>query len=348
MTPPTAHRRHEGVVLLVVLFFVLLLSSSIATFLRRVAVDAGVATNRDRARQAEALARGGVRLAQVLLLEDLRLRQGQSVPQVDSPHSVWGRVAGVDLIDDPDVSLVLDIEDAAARINLNGFLKQGTGGQGPGADPAKTALLAQLLAGVIAAMPGKSDEKRYDPAELAANLIDWVDADDVRQSGGPEDEPYLRRDPPYRPPNRPLLSVDELRMIDGFDGPLVEALRPYVTVFPLVGDAAINLNTAPPWVLAQIQVSPAASEARPLQEDDVKRILDARDAGMICSSNAQPGCTSLGDLFQNQTLQPAVTFTSSVFVVRARARVVDVERTVEAVIDRSKPSEMVRLAWRVD
>jgi general secretion pathway protein K len=342
---PSTARRREGVVLLVVLFFVLLLTSSIATFLRRVAVDAGVATNRDRARQAEALARGGVRLAQVLLLEDLRLQQGQGVPKVDSPHSVWARVAGVNLIDDPDVSLVLDIEDAGARINLNGFLKKGS------MDPQKRLLLGQFLAGVIAAMPGKSDEKRYDPAVLADNLIDWVDTDDVRQSGGPEDEPYQRRDPPYRSPNRPLLSVEELRLIDGFDGPLVEALRPYVTVFPLFppSDAlTINLNTAPPWVLAQIQVSPAVGESRPLQEDDVKRILDAREAGLICESNAQTGCTSAQDLFANQTIQPGPKFTSKIFVVRARARVFDVERTVEAVIDSSKASEMERLSWRVD
>jgi hypothetical protein len=39
---------------------------------------------------------------------------------------------------------------------------------------------------------------------------------------------------------------------------------------------------------------------------------------------------------------------SDVFVVRAVARVVDVERRVETVIDRSTPSQPLRLSWRVE
>jgi type II secretory pathway component PulK len=55
------------VVLLVVLFFALLLSASVVTFLRRSTVDSMIARNRDSAAQADALARGGVRLAEALL-----------------------------------------------------------------------------------------------------------------------------------------------------------------------------------------------------------------------------------------------------------------------------------------
>jgi type II secretory pathway component PulK len=335
-------RRERGVVLLVVLFFVLLLASSIATFLRHVAIDAGVATNRDRALEAEALARGGVRIAQALLLEDLRLGANGQPP--DSRHSVWARIAGVDLVDDPDVSLTLEVEDASARIDLNGFLKPDGS-----VDPAKSPFLRQLLANVIDAMPGRGEEKPYDPDELAANLLDWVDKDDVRQSGGAEDKPYAERTPPYGPPNRPLLSVDELRLVDGFDGRLVEALRPYVGVYPLVGGGGINLNTAPPWVLAQVQRGSAVGGFRPVDEELVKRILDAREKGLVCgSSNPVGGCVSVNDLFNGETPDPVPVYQSSVFRVRARARVADVERSVEAVIDRSKPSQPLRLSWRVD
>ena len=41
---------------------------------------------------------------------------------------------------------------------------------------------------------------------------------------------YQRRDPPQRAANTPLLSLDQLRVVEGFDTPLAEALRPYVTV----------------------------------------------------------------------------------------------------------------------
>ena len=341
-----SRKTERGVVLLVVLFFVLLLVSSIATFLRRVAIDAGVATNRDRALEAEALARGGVRLAQTLLLEDLRLgAAGGAAP--DSRHSIWARVAGVDLVDDPDVSLVLDIEDAAARINLNGFL----GNDGRVGD-ADRAFLQQLLANVIDAMPGRPADKAYDPAELADNLIDWIDKDDIRQSGGLESEVYRKRDPPVTPPNRPLLSVDELRLIEGFDGRLVEALRPYVGVYPLVGGNTIDPNTAPTWVLAQLTLGGAVgNDFRPIDEETVKRILEAREKGLVCTSAATQsnGCTTVQELFGGESQEPQVSAgNSSFFVVRAHARVVDVDRTIEAVIDRTKPSQPLRLSWRVD
>ncbi|HSJ96325.1 MAG TPA: hypothetical protein VLC53_04595, partial [Myxococcota bacterium] len=114
-TMPAA-RRERGVVLLLVLFYVLLLAATIATLQRRVAVDAGIAVNRDRALAAEALARGGVRLAQTLLLEDLRLDAGQPGP--DSLWDVWAR-AGLEPIfvdEESDQTLRLEIEDASARL----------------------------------------------------------------------------------------------------------------------------------------------------------------------------------------------------------------------------------------
>ena len=352
--------RECGVILFVVLFFVLLLASSIATFLRRAAVDASIATNRDRGLQAEALARGGVRLAQALLLEDLRLDGGAQPP--DTLRDAWARVAGLDLVDDPDVSLQLEIEDAAARLNLNALAGAGRstapagdgsprselGGRDAGADAADRVFLEQFLARVIEQMPGRPEEKPYDPAALVENLIDWVDADEVRQAGGPEDEVYQKRAPPYRAANRPLLSVDELRLVEGFDGRLVEALRPYVEVYPLTGAGGLNLNTAPSWVLAQLQRGTDVSGMRPVQEEDVRRVLDARAEGPLCSAEAQgEDCVPVTELFGGESLAPPVADRSRVFRIRAVARVVDIERSIETVIDRSTPSEPVRLSWRV-
>jgi type II secretory pathway component PulK len=328
-------------VLVMVLFFVLLLASAVATFLRRVAVDASAATNRDRAQQAEALARGGVRLGEVLLLEDLR-ETGGGAGQPDSLDAVWARVRDLDLVDDPDVDLHVRIEDAAARINLNGFLEEG-------AVPEEGRLyLEQLLAGVVAIMPGAPEEKRYDPALLAANLVDWVDADELTIDGGPEDELYARTDPPYFPRNLPLLSVDELRLVAGFDGPLVAALRPFVGVYPLAGGGGINLNTAPPWVLMQLLRGSEVSGLRPLEEDDVRRLVEARAEGVLCAGESQtPGCVPLAEIFGAETVRPEPVERSNVFTVTAVARVFDVERRIEAVVDRSDPQELARLSWRV-
>jgi len=335
-----AHSR-SGIVLVMVLFFVLLLASAMATFMRRVAVDAGIAINRDRAQQAESLARGGIRLAEAILLEDVRTKGGQAGP--DTRHDLWARAGDLDLIEDPDIDLHLRIEDAGARINLNGFLVDG-------AVPEKGRLyLQQLLAGVIAIMPGRPEELTYDPLELAANLVDWIDKDEVSADGAPEDERYQRRDPPYRAPNRPLLSVDELGLVEGFDGRLVEALTPFVGVYPLVGGSGVNLNTAPPWVLIQLQRGTEVSGTTPFDEKLVRRIVDAREEGPICGGAGAAGdCTPLAELLEGDEIAPLPTERSQVFVVTAVARVVDVERRIEAVIDRSAEGGPQRLSWRVN
>jgi general secretion pathway protein K len=170
----------------------------------------------------------------------------------------------------------------------------------------------------------------------------------VRQGGGGEDDVYQRMDPPYRAANRPLLSLDELRLVEGFDGALVEALRPYVTVYPLAGSGGVNPNTAPSWVLAQLTRGSDVSGMRPVEEEDVRRILDARDEGVVCSAaGAAADCTPAQELFDGETVSPPMLDRSNVFVVRAIARVVDVERRIEAVIDRSDPNAPLRLSWRV-
>ena len=84
-------------------------------------------------------------------------------------------------------------------------------------------------------MPGTADEKAYVPEELAHNLMDWIDVDDQRLEGGAEDDSYLAREPAYRAANTPLLAIDDLGLVEGFDPALVEALRPYVGVYPLAG-----------------------------------------------------------------------------------------------------------------
>ena len=63
-------RADRGMVLVAVIFFIALLVSGITTFLRRATLDGMIAKNRDLVARSEALARGGVRIATALLLQD--------------------------------------------------------------------------------------------------------------------------------------------------------------------------------------------------------------------------------------------------------------------------------------
>jgi general secretion pathway protein K len=327
----TPRRRDGGFILVVVLVFTLLLASSLAAFLRRATVDSMIVQHRDEAAEAEAAARGGVRLAITLLLED-RLQEVSSDFRSETLQDVWALASESEIPVGEGLSLKLRIEDAGARLNLNALLDEDKP-----ADWAEVYLTA-VLEHVIDEMAAREESKRYEPAKLARNLLDFIDADEIAIDGGREADAYARRDTPTTVPNRPLLSVDELRNVEGFDSALVRALTPYVTVFPWTKGTGINPNTAPPHVLALLYHG-TGGDFELAKEDEVKTLLTARDDGDIrCADDAPtPVCRKISEAVPD-TIVPAPTYSSDVFLVRAEARVGDVRRTIETVVDRSKPS----------
>jgi len=194
-----------------------------------------------------------------------------------------------------------------------------------------------------------AEKALYKQDELAADLIDWVDGDDIRQSGGSEDDYYQGQDPPYRAANRPLLSVEELALVEGFDGPLMEALRPYLTVFPYADGGGINPNTAPTWVLALLFHGTEVDGKRLAGEDLVADLRDAREEHTLCGEEGPTErCVLLTDLgIDPNTAFPAPTLWSNVFHVRAEARVGEIHRRLDVVIDRVDPLTPRLLSWRM-
>jgi general secretion pathway protein K len=326
-------------VLIAVIFFIALLVSGIATFLRRATLDGMIAQNRDLVSRSEALARGGVRLATALLLQD-RFDEVAIGFRSDSRSDLWARAGEIEIPVADGGRLRVSIEDAGSRLNLNGLLDaDGT------ADVDAESFLAVFLDKVIEEMPVSDEEKNYDSGELARSLVDYVDADDVEPRGDREDDYYQLQDPPYRAPNRPLLSVDELRLVEGFDVALVDAIRPYATVFPFAG-GGINPNTAPSHVLAALYHG-TSGDQRLADEETVRRILTLREGTILCDPSAQnPACTPIQEAGLD-AIYPPPTYTADLFQVRAEARYGQVRRTVEAVIDRSNPAEPLILSWRV-
>jgi len=321
-----------------VLLFVLLSVSGLATFLGVATLDRSSVYNRDLSARCEALARGGLRLATVLLLQD-RLDETRDGLRVESDQDLWQRATPV-VWETQEGTVQIRIEDAGARLDLNALFVDGAP-----RDSATEALLVALLDKVVHAMPERAGRQPYDSEKLARALMDYVDADDVSQTGSSEDEPYQRRSPGSGAANRPLLSVDELGLVAGFDRPLVEALRPYVGVYPLAGGNGINPNTAPPWVLALL-FHGTGGDFRLADEETVRHILDLRENGAIlCADEAEnPACTPLRDAVDGEVYPPP-TFSSDFFRVSVEARSGSVRRTLEAVVDRSDPKQVAVLSW---
>jgi general secretion pathway protein K len=103
--------------------------------------------------------------------------------------------------------------------------------------------------------------------ELAPALLDWIDADiNATFPDGAEDDVYLLAQPPYRAANRPLTSISELRLVQGYTPEVMAVLSPHVTALP--GQTAINVNTATAAVLQALHEQ--------LTESDVEALLTDR------------------------------------------------------------------------
>ncbi|WP_178863907.1 type II secretion system minor pseudopilin GspK [Thiomicrorhabdus cannonii] len=88
------------------------------------------------------------------------------------------------------------------------------------------------------------------PNPIADTVTDWVDSDEEPLPLGTESDVYLLKQPPYRTANQPLVVLDELKMLQGFEGLTAaqwQAVQTSATALPTV--TAINVNTADKTVL---------------------------------------------------------------------------------------------------
>ena len=348
-------RRESGIVLPLVLIIGMLLTAAIATFIRRAVVDKMVVDNRDAAAAAATLARGGVQLATAVLFHDQYEKELERIDGLEPGSTLddlWAKLRTTKLTTQWGGELRLRIEDSGARFNLNALVPSDPNPTASQASPEAEEFLVEFLRRVIDDRElEKKNKRRYDERELARNLLDYIDADDVAISGRDENEYYRRQDPPYEAPNRPILSIEEIGMIEGFDVELAEALRPYVTVHPLVGDEGINLNTAPPHVLGLIYFG-STGDMVLADADIVGGIMKERDQDrIVCTDTARvpDRCVPLGDVGLGLgAVYPELDLPaqSTVFTVESEARVGEVVYTVEAVIDVSNGEEPLLLSWR--
>ncbi len=172
--------------------------------------------------QADLYARAGLDWARGTILEDSRTSGA-----FDSLGEAWAQ---------PIVGLPVDramvsgaITDEQGKFNLNNLVR------GTQKSPADMVIFQRLLASQGLA------------PELADAVLDWIDPDDMVSGAGAEDAYYLSLKKPYRTANVPMIQIEELYRVRGFDAATVAKLRPFVTALP--EPTAVNVNTAPEQLL---------------------------------------------------------------------------------------------------
>ena len=209
------------------------------------------------------LRRGALHWASVALLEDAAQN---SIDHLGEP---WAQ--GLPTLPVDGGAIHVSVEDAQGRFNLNNLLQNN--GQPSTAD-------LQVFQRLLVTL-------KLDPL-LANALLDWMDADsNVTSPGGAEDVDYLALKTPYRAANQPLTSIDELRLVRGFDAKTMQVLLPYVTVLPPGVRTTININTASPALLAALTNLDLAWAERVAENRRSKPMNNVSDLASLLPAGSQ-------------------------------------------------------------
>jgi general secretion pathway protein K len=208
------------------------------------------------------------------------------------------------------------MEDEEGRFNLNNLVLNGK------ANNQQLAIFMRLL------------RILHLPENLAFALADWIDADDVPLNPDSAESAYYASLPgPYRAANQPLINMNELLRVKGFDSNVLSALRPYVTALPT--RTPINVNTASPEVLAALVDGLSTQEAYTMV---AKRERIYYRNSQDFQQALPTGLTAPADM---------VSVSSQYFLVQVRVRNERLAIGNQALYHRDGPT-LPKLVWRAE
>lgn len=214
--------RQSGVALISALLIVAMVVSVTAFLAFETQLWIRQAENISGRAMSESVRRGAMEGALVMLLEDKKNNLTDHMDEEWFGEPLAGEVEGG--------VFIAHIYDAQARFNLNNLVKSdGT------VNPDYVAIFQRLLVAV------DLDET------LADAVVDWLDNGSSQRPNGAEDLEYLDKKIPYSTANQLFSSVQELRLVKGFDGETVDRLTEFLSALPQ--PTPININTAPPTII---------------------------------------------------------------------------------------------------
>lgn len=268
---PALGWRQRGLALVTAMLIVAIVASLAASLSLGQQVWLRQAQNLNDRAQADKVSQAALQWAKLILLEDAKKN-----PATDDLTETWAQPL-------PPISLeggamTGRISDAQGRFNLNNLVTNGV------RNPKDMDVYRRLLQSLS-----------LNDTQLMDSLLLWIDSTADAKSNGAEDTYYLTLQPPYRAANQRLESVEELRLVKGYDAKTVELLRPYVSALPEY--TPININTADARVLSALFTQLPQSTADQLVEQrDKTPFKDNNDltqrAGIAPEAGVKFGVTS--------------------------------------------------------
>jgi general secretion pathway protein K len=229
--------RERGMVLILVLVVVALVVGLGVKYASQFQLGMAHAESRWASVQARSLLMAAEEVA--ILLFPL----GDIDTTMDYPDEPWNNQVP---LTDEGVEGVARLVDAQAQLNLNDL--------GNTIDPTSLAGSPQRYSEsqrqfirLLQTFQQEMPMSQLEAENLLEAVVDWLDPDnDQTGSGGAEGNYYQGMPQPYSPPNGVFRSVDELRLVRGFNErpELIMLLEPYITVLPKQG-LGLSINNIP-------------------------------------------------------------------------------------------------------
>lgn len=220
-------RSQHGVALLTILVMVALATILAATIAKRQSNSAENTGYLMRQNQSLLYAKSAEAFFVELLIQD-----NESGKNIDHLQESWAKPMPAFPVEDGYVSGRL--VDESGKFNLNNLLKSDGS-----VDDSARRWFERLL------------QRVGLPAELSQAVIDWQDSDDEPTGAmGAESNYYQGLEPAYLTPNTKFHSIEELKLVRGFEGKNYDLIKNYISALP--EPTKVNINTAPALLLASI------------------------------------------------------------------------------------------------
>ncbi len=280
--------------------------------------------------EANIYLRGEESLARYALKQDY-----ENEPKKDSYYSLWAFEQPPIPLEPPvDGYMIGRLEDLQGRFNLN-TLTADPGANGRSLPQMRFIRLLQVVSVDLDTPLGAAEA-----LALSNAVIDFISPGQAaRMPGGAVDIDYQSEEPSRWAGDHVLASVSELRSVIGMSSELYEALKDYVTVWPMQG-GNINLNTAS-WQLLKTLGNDISME--PLDDQYVDIIQEEIDNNQGVESTDFFGS---GVLVAQKINIEMLDLSSEYFLLHARTGFADREYDQYSVIYRNINDGTLRVEAR--
>lgn len=246
-------KQQQGIALITILVMVALATILAATIAKRQANTAENTAYLMRQNQSLLYAKSAEAFFSELLVDD-----AENAGDIDHLQENWAKPMPAFPVEDGFVSGTL--QDESGKFNLNSLVNNdGT------PNPQAKIWFEKLLVRVGL------------PEKLSEAVIDWQDTDDETVGAmGAEASYYQGLPQGYLAPNSKFHSVEELKLVRGFEGQKYLQIADYISAAP-ASDSKVNINTAPAMLLASLDPK--------LDVNAVQDILQQRQANLEYFSN---------------------------------------------------------------